>query len=300
MADVQQLPELRVENRRVSDPANAHRRNQANPNIHEQQQPQQQHFLPLRQIPRTFNQLPNQIPNLVPQRNRPRNTQTAQKRLDTRLRTELPCHVAATQWPIAQPHILNEILTSDEIVSLFREYQDKGKLPREEDIEALCRKVRGDRHPSCVVVLAMLILADKGFTIGEVLRDQVFDDKLPLIVDNHSDPVLFFWDRSVQTWRQPECFDDDVTWGTQAKLDICKWQWYLQVPYMEVVGPEFQAYEDVFQPDVIFPWSSLSKDGEVMRDNRTEGYGGYSAVYKRHIDDRFHGFHDILQEVSLE
>ncbi|ETS88088.1 hypothetical protein PFICI_01916 [Pestalotiopsis fici W106-1] len=285
------VPELRVENRRVSDPANAHRRaspaNQSQPKPKPKPQQQKQHLSPSSSHP-----LP------PPQVTQKPKQKTVEQRLNLRLRQELPCYVG-TKWPIAQPHILRDILTSEDIQSLLREYQSKGRLSKSEDVESLCRKVRGHRHPSCIVVLAMLILVDKGYTIGEVLRDQIFDDNLPLVVVNHADPVIFSWDQSRKDWRQLVCFEDDDTWGVQAKLDICKWQWYLRVPRMKVSGPSFEAYEGKFGPDTVLPWSSKSKDGEVMKHDRTTGYGGYSAVYKCHIDERFHGFHEVLKKIGL-
>ncbi|KAF3004728.1 hypothetical protein E8E14_008792 [Neopestalotiopsis sp. 37M] len=136
--------------------------------------------------------------------------------------------------------------------------------------------------------------------IGKVLRDEVFDDKLPLTFDKRSDPVLFFWDSSRKDFKQLECFQDNSGsgWGTQAKLDICKWQWYLRVPRMEVSGPSFKAYTAKFKPNIVLPWCSEVQRGEVSAHDRPDGIGGYSAVYKRHIDPRLHGFHNVLQQVS--
>ncbi|KAF7535451.1 hypothetical protein G7054_g5370 [Neopestalotiopsis clavispora] len=277
-----EVPELRLENQLIRDPPNAYRRNQSGPTNQQQQKVQ---FSPRSRPP-----LPQEAPSLGPV--------SVEGRLNLRLRTELPCYVG-TKWQIAQPEILGNILTSKEIVSLLREYQADHKLSKHENVEELCKKVRGHGHPCCIVVLAMLILVDKGYTIGEVLRDQLFDDNLPITANNHDNPVLYFWNQSTESWKRLWCFENYGVWGVQAKLDICKWQWYLRVPYMEVIGPTFQAYEETFQPDILLPWSSQSKDGEVMRNDRTDGYGGYSAVYKRHIDDRFHGFHKILERIGL-
>lgn len=197
---------------------------------------------------------------------------------------------------IAQPHILRNILTAEDVLALLKEYRDKRKIPENEDIDAMCRRVRGEgRHPSCIVLLAILILVDRGSIIRQVLHDRVFDKNLPLRYNDPVFPEPYLWDQETQQWRYLECLDDV---GIQTKIDICKWQWYLRVPHMKVDGPSFRAFEGKFDKEVVLPWSSESKDGTKLKDERTEGYGGYSAVYRYHIDQRFHGFQGILDKVS--
>ncbi|KAI4600247.1 hypothetical protein KJ359_001352 [Pestalotiopsis sp. 9143b] len=222
--------------------------------------------------------------------------QSVEQQLNLRLRKELPCYVG-TEKQIAQPHILRKILAADYVLALLNEYKANHSIPENEDVEAMCRKVRGDeQHPSCIVMLATLILVDKGSIIGQVLRDRVFDKNLPL---RYSDPVIpepYLWDQETQQWRYVECLDGV---GIQTTIDICKWQWYLNVPYMKVEGPSFRAFEKKFAKEVVLPWSSKSKGGTSLKDERTEGYGGYSAVYRYHIDQRFHGFQEILEKIGL-
>ncbi|KAI0176646.1 kinase-like domain-containing protein [Pestalotiopsis sp. NC0098] len=217
-----------------------------------------------------------QPPSSPPPRLQPSPSQVAdteEQRLNDLLRKQLPCYVG-TETPIAQPHVLRDILTYENVLALLKEYQASGDIPEDEDV---------------------------GYTIWDVLQDEVFDDHLPLAYDEAAKPTLFLWDSYKRDWRRLRCFMKARTWGTQAKLDICQWQWYLTVPHMkvDVNGPSFKAYEAKFEKRAKMPWSSKSRDGKHLKDESTRGWGGYSAVYRYHIDDRFHGFHKVLAKIGL-
>ncbi|KAI1179869.1 kinase-like domain-containing protein [Nemania sp. FL0916] len=220
----------------------------------------------------------------------------AEQQVEHLIRSAMQAHLEITN-PICQHRVIQNVLSRDEIIKLFRWYQRNNQTEwGKRNIENLCNEVCLNN----IKVLAMLILIGKGSALIHLIDEGVSDSSLPLVYTDMTKGDLRL---ASQQDTLLECFS---TWTTQMRLDICRMQWELDVPYMKM-GPHYLAEHTEFSDDVILPWckqeQNTSEAGQTTsktdKSTINEGFGGYSSVNRVYIHPEYHGFHDILKKIGL-
>ncbi|KAK5633816.1 hypothetical protein RRF57_009530 [Xylaria bambusicola] len=191
---------------------------------------------------------------------------------------------------MTKPRLLKKILSREVIMPLFRQYT---ALPcwRDVNIDELHNEV----HENYIIVLALLILLERGRDIIQFRNEATSDATLPLrLTYTEACPDLRLGGQASTRLR---CFRNPP-WGFYMKEEFYRKQWQLNVPYMEMdkMGLSFIAKHTNFESDVILPWCRSKQIPPHMSEAPRSGYGGYSRVDPVYIHPDYHGFRAPLEK----
>ncbi|KAI0182698.1 kinase-like domain-containing protein [Xylaria flabelliformis] len=219
------------------------------------------------------------------------NDQDVVEYIDRTLRCAMQTHMDE-KIQISQPQLLREILNKETIMRLFRQYKATRPHWRDIDVDNLCSEVRTNH----IRVLAILILFRMGHAIIQLQEDGVSDAKLPLTYTDEKEVKDLHLAKEPKT--PLKCFQDKQ-WIIQMKIDICRTQWHLDVPYLKMQSDSGPEHRD-FQCDVVLPWCKPENlPREPVQGTNIEENGGYSLVRRVHIHPGYHGFHEVLDKIGL-
>ncbi|RYP39336.1 hypothetical protein DL767_002247 [Monosporascus sp. MG133] len=216
-------------------------------------------------------------------------------RLEYTLRRKLIKHAYEDVW-FLQEWMIKEIFTKEAVLTELERYKSSGLMLQETNIDHIWQCISETGY---YTIFALLLLLAKGHEIGNFIENEIKDSELPLAYDE--DDIYSTLYRGKSPNSQPiEYFD---RWETIHREIFRKYQWRLMAPYLAPGSPRLAADGSSmiaehysFPEQTILPWSSrkeISRSEEAQSSTR---YGGYGNVYKCVIDERCHGFRELLEK----
>jgi hypothetical protein len=148
-------------------------------------------------------------------------------------------------------------------------------------------------------IFALLVLTKKGCEIGNFVKEEVSDEKLPVCRHEGSPREQFNLCSKKEPDQPLKAFEE---WEPHEREWFEHSQWETLVPYFDL-DPGNKARHYSLDDRAILPWRKKNsrslifpQSGLSSRSSRHEG--GFADVSCIRIDSSSHGFSDILKDVS--
>ncbi|RYP68386.1 hypothetical protein DL769_005514 [Monosporascus sp. CRB-8-3] len=216
-------------------------------------------------------------------------------KLEDTLRGKLIKHASKDMW-FLQERMIKEIFTKEVVSTELERYKSERLMPLETNIDHIWQCISETGY---YTIFALLLLLAKGHEIGNFIENEIKDSDLPLAY-NEDDIHSKLYRGKSPNFQLIEYFD---RWETFHRESFRKYQWRLMAPYLEPGSPHLaadgssrMAKHYSFNERTILPWSSTTEITRSEEAQSSTRYGGYGNVYKCVIDERCHGFRELLEK----
>jgi hypothetical protein len=193
-------------------------------------------------------------------------------------------------WPFK---LLCQILKRERILAELKAYKVENAQTCLDHIRPVDLQLQDSKAQSYLKAFAILVLVEKVGDIGEFIREEVSDQKLPVRRYSATRSGKVFLCHKDNPDQPLGCFQG---WKDYQRDLFERMQWQFMVPYFEL-DTEDKAKHQNFDNGTILPWCKT--DDRLHSSSQPSGQmGGFAFVSRIKIDPYSHGFRPILEKVS--
>lgn len=243
-------------------------------------------------------------------------TEASDELLDDRLRGEFITD-EQTGKEYMSLRVLEEIMTEARIL---RELALHNVQPSREDIESICPRNDADpsTKPRYTKVFAILVLVEKTEDFPLFVKESLSDEKLPFMKStqsqDHKQRASLYRNEEPGSPTTATLIQACNHWSPRERSMFYTDQWHFMVHFFEprpyrsqrnLASEEPEWVQRLHQMAVLpmKEWKPQSSGSQQIESNTYTGTsyagGSYGAVSRFVIEERDHGFRDLLNEVSF-